>query len=461
MRMISRLLAILATFVLAAQPVAAQSVLRDAETEAFLRDISEPLVEAAGLAPGNVDVVLINDPSINAFVAGGQAVYIHSGLIDAADTANEVQGVIAHELGHITGGHVIRAQEGYAAATKITLLSMLAGIGAALAGAGEAAMGIMAAGQQAAMGKFLAFNRAQEASADAAGAEYLSEAGISGRGSIAFFGKLLNQEFRLGLRQDDESGFYRTHPLSGDRISKLTEVYRQDPAWETPGNPQWEARFQRIKAKLQGYVDEPRNTLRDYPESDTSTPALLARAYAYHKEARIDRALATADALIAREPDDPYFLELKGQVLLESGRPGEALDPLRKATELTLAEPLIASMFGHALIATEDKAHFEEAESVLRAAVGRDRYNPFAWYQLGVVYAARGDMPRARLASAEQQVMSGQFPLALRSAQAAEAGLPTGSPDWLRAQDISMQARALMEQQCEMERRRDCDPRDR
>lgn len=461
MPLISRLLAFFAALALAAQPVAAQSVLRDAETEAFLRDISEPLVEAAGLAPGNVDIVLVNDPSINAFVAGGQAVYIHSGLIDAADTANEVQGVIAHELGHVTGGHVIRVQEGYATATKITLLSMLAGIGAALAGAGEAAMGIIAAGQQAAMGKFLAFNRAQEASADAAGAQYLSEAGISGRGSIAFFGKLLNQEFRLGLRQDDEAGFYRTHPLSGDRISKLTEVYQKDPAWDKPGNPEWEARFKRVKAKLQGYVDEPRNTLRDYPETDTSTPALLARAFAWHKEARIDRALETADALIARDPSDPYFLEIKGQVLLESGRPAEAIVPLRKATELTLAEPLIASMLGHALIATEDKANYEEAEGVLRAAVGRDRYNPFAWYQLGVVYAARGDMPRARLASAEQQVMNGQFPLALRSAQAAEAGLPTGSPDWLRAQDISMQARALMEQQCEMDRRRDCDERSR
>ena len=461
MPLISRLLAFFAALALAAQPVAAQSVLRDAETEAFLRDISEPLVEAAGLAPGNVDIVLVNDPSINAFVAGGQAVYIHSGLIDAADTANEVQGVIAHELGHVTGGHVIRVQEGYATATKITLLSMLAGIGAALAGAGEAAMGIIAAGQQAAMGKFLAFNRAQEASADAAGAQYLSEAGISGRGSIAFFSKLLNQEFRLGLRQDDEAGFYRTHPLSGDRISKLTEVYQKDPAWDKPGNPEWEARFKRVKAKLQGYVDEPRNTLRDYPETDTSTPALLARAFAWHKEARIDRALETADALIARDPSDPYFLEIKGQVLLESGRPAEAIVPLRKATELTLAEPLIASMLGHALIATEDKANYEEAEGVLRAAVGRDRYNPFAWYQLGVVYAARGDMPRARLASAEQQVMNGQFPLALRSAQAAEAGLPTGSPDWLRAQDISMQARALMEQQCEMDRRRDCDERSR
>ncbi|MBX7458665.1 M48 family metalloprotease [Qipengyuania sp. 1NDH17] len=453
MRLLSHFLGLLALAVLTAQPAAAQSILRDAETEAFLDEISAPLIEAAGLEPSNVDVVLINDPSINAFVAGGQVVYIHSGLIDAADTANEVQGVIAHELGHITGGHIIRYGEGFQTAGRISILSMLAGLGAVLAGAGEAGMGIMALGQQAAMSKFLAFTRTQEASADAAGAEYLSEAGITGKGSLAFFGKLLNQETRRGIRQDDEAGFYRTHPLSGDRISKLKEVYEVDPAWDAPLDEAWETRFQRVKAKLQGYVANPEFTLRDYPETDSSTPALVARAYAYHKEARIDRALEAADALIERSPEDPYFLELKGQVLLESGRPEEAIVPLRKAVELTRAQPLIASMLGHALIATEDESHYEEAERVLRAAVGRDRYNPFAWYQLGVVYAARGDMPRARLASAEQQVMNRQYPLALRSAQAAEAGLPYGSPDWIRATDIAHEARALMEQACEADKR--------
>ena len=458
MRFLARLFAILAAAMLAAQPVAAQSILRDAETEAFLDEISAPLVEAAGLEPENVDIVLINDPSINAFVAGGQIVYIHSGLIDAADTAEEVQGVIAHELGHITAGHILRYGEGMASASRISLLSLIAGIGAALAGAGEAAMGIMAAGQQAAMGKFLAFSRTQESSADFAGAEYLSKAGISGRGSLAFFGKLLNQEYRYGYSQSDEAGFYRTHPLSGDRISALREVYEKDPAWDRPANARNQANFERVKAKLVGYIAKPSATLRDYPESDRTVPALYARAYAYHQNARVDRALDAADQLLAKDPDDPYFLELKGQVLLESGRPLEALEPLRRATALTNAEPLIASLFGHALIATEDDANFAEAERVLRAAVGRDRRNPFAWYQLGVVYAARGDTPRARLASAEQQVMSGQYGLALRSAQAAEHGLERGTPDWIRAQDIGMQARALLERQCEMERGRNCAP---
>lgn len=445
MRILARFIAIVGAISVAIQPVAAQSVLRDAETEKLLQDMAAPLVEAAGLEPGNVDVVLLSDRSINAFVAGGQAVYIHAGLIEAADTANEVQGVIAHELGHITGGHIVRFSDGVRAASNVSILSLLLGLAAAVAGAGDAAMGVMMAGQQAAMGKFLAFSRVQEASADAAGAQFLAKAGISGRGSLSFFKKLQNLEFRYGYSQDDDQEFVRTHPLSGSRISRLTEEYQADPAWGTPDDPELQERFERVKAKLFGYQSEPAQTLRKFPETRTDVAAHYARAYAYHKSALVDKALTETDALLALDADNPYFLELKGQVLLESGRPAEAIAPLRRATELTGNEPLIASTFGHALIATEDQANFDEAARVLKAAVARDRYNPFAWYQLGVVYAAQGDMPRARLASAEQQVMSGRYPEALRSAQAAEAGLEKGSPDWIRAQDVGLQARDALE----------------
>ncbi|MCR9178696.1 MAG: M48 family metalloprotease [Erythrobacteraceae bacterium] len=443
--LIANALALLACSLIMLQPVAAQSILRDAETEALLNDMAAPLVEASELEPGNVELVLINDGSINAFVAGGQAIYVHAGLINAADTANEVQGVLAHELGHITAGHVVRFGERTKAANGITILSLLLGVGAALAGAGDAAMGAIMAGQQAAMGSFLAFNRDQEASTDLAGARYLSGAGISGRGMITFFEKLRNFEIRRGYSQADDAAYGRTHPLSGDRVQTLRLLLQEDPAWDAPDDAALQERFVRAKAKLYGFLAEPRRTLAFFPPSDTSIPGRYARAYAYHKDARVDLALAEADALLAAEPDNPYFLELKGQVLLESGRPDDALQPLRRATELSRAHPLIAGIFGHALIATEDEANFSEAERVLRAAVARDRYNPFAWYQLGVVYAERGDIPRARLASAEQLVMNRRYPEALQNARAAEAGLPYGSPDWIRAQDVALEARAQLE----------------
>jgi predicted Zn-dependent protease len=438
-------LALLASLLLAAQPIAAQSVLRDAETEELLKDMAAPLIEASELEPGNVELVLINDGSINAFVAGGQAIYVHSGLLGAAETANEVQGVLAHELGHITAGHAVRFEERTKAANNISILSLLLGVGAALAGAGDAAMGVIAAGQQAAMGSFLSFNRDQEAATDLAGARYLSGAGITGKGMITFFERLRGNEIRAGYSQSDEAGYARTHPLTGDRIQVLRGLLDKDAAWDTPPDPALQERFVRARAKLFGYLSEPRRTLNLYPPSDTSVPARYARAYAYHKDARVDMALAEADALLAAEPDNPWFLELKGQVLLESGRPVDALAPLRRATDLTRAHPLIAGMLGHALIATEDAANFSEAEKVLRASVQKDRYNPFAWYQLGVVYEARGDVPRARLASAEVQVMKRQYPQALANAQAAEASLPYGSPDWIRAQDVALEARAELE----------------
>ena len=259
----------------------------------------------------------------------------------------------------------------------------------------------------------------QEASADAAGAQYLSEAGISGRGSLTFFGKLQNQEFRYGRSQDDDAAFSRTHPLSGDRIATLRESYEADPAWDAPDDAELQQRFVRAKAKLTGYLSDPKRVIEAFPVSRTDVPARYARAYSYHREALVDEALGEAEALIASDPNNPYFLELHGQILLESGRPQEALASLRKATELTNNHPLIASIFGHALIATEDKANFDEAENVLKVAVARDRLNPFAWYQLGIIYAEQGDIPRARLASAEQQVMSRRYSEALRSAQAA------------------------------------------
>lgn len=422
-------------------PAAAQSVLRDAETEALLHDMAAPLIKASGLDPSNVDVVLVNDPEVNAFVAGGQVVYINSGLINIADSAEQVQGVIAHELGHIAGGHVIY-NPAASDATRITILSLLLGAAAAAAGSPEAGMGLFGAGQQVAMGKYLGFTRGQEASADAAGASYLSKAGISGRGSIQFFNKLLNMEYRRGYSQQDENPFWSTHPLTGDRIQTLQDTYEKDPAWTKPADPVLQQRFLRMKAKLFGYLADPADTLRIYPETDNSVPALYARAFAYNKQSRLDRSIACVDALLQVNPKDPYFLELKGQLLLESGHPQEAIAPLRQATAISDNQPLIATLFGHALIATEDPRHYQEAQQVLRNAVARDRENPFAWYQLGVIYAQNGDIPRARLASAEQQSLTGQMNLALISAQAAEAGLPTGSPDWLRAQDIEFQARA-------------------
>ena len=422
-----------------ARPAAAQeqgpSILRDTETEALFDEVAKPLVQAAKLDPKSVKVVLLNDQEINAFVAGSQNVYVNSGLITSADNVNQLQAVVAHELGHVAGGHAIRMGEGAKEATGITLATMVLGAIAIAAGAGDAGMGLMMMGQQAAMNRFLAFTRAQETSADLAGVDYLSKAGISGRGSLEFFKKLQNQEYRLAIYAKDS--YDRTHPLSSERISILENLYKKDPAWDRKPDPALEAKFQRVKAKLLGFINQ-RQAINKYPETDQTVPAHYARAYAYHLGAYPEKALSEADALLKTDPNDPYFLELKGQILLEGGRPAEAVAPLREATERSGRAPLIASMLGHALISTEDPKNYAEAKNILKNAVSSDNENPFAWYQLGMIYDREGDTPRAALATAERNNLEGNPKLALASAEMAMRGIPSGTPDYLRAQDIAM-----------------------
>lgn len=434
-----RILALLsAALLLWVQPAAAQSILRDAETEALLNDMARPLFIAAGLSPANAKVVLIQDSSINAFVAGGQIVYVHSGLIDAASSANEVQGVIAHEIGHIVGGHAVFQNDG--GYTNISILSLLLGVAAMAAGSGEAGTGILMAGQRAAIGKYLAFSRVQESSADAAGAKFINSAGISGKGMLSFFDKLTAQMHRYGYytSNPEVDPFAQTHPMSQDRVETLKADLMNAPSWNKPLNQDLEVRFKRVQAKLRGYVSDPKDTLAKYPPGNQSVEAHYARAYAYHKSGYPEQAAAETQALVKAEPKDPYFLELEGQIMLESGDPRGAIAPLREATALSNNAPLIASTLGHALLATEDKANLDEAERVLKQSVARDNDNPFAWLNLGTVYDRKGDEARTALATAERAHMMGDVGTALMSSRAAMARLPQGSADWVRAQDINM-----------------------
>lgn len=436
-RPVKRLVAALAlTLLFVARSAAAQEILRDAETEALFANMARPIIEVSGLAPANVKIVLLQDNEINAFTAGGQTIYLNSGLIEAADNINQVQGVFAHELGHVADGHVILADQGTRPALGIQILSLVLGAAAAAAGSGEAGAGILAAGQRAALGKYLAFSRTQEATADATGAKFLNAAGISGKGMLDFFKKLYNQQYRYGYNNVDP--FLQSHPLSGDRINNLRQTLETAPAWTKPIDPKLEDAFLRVKAKLKGYVDDPQQTLQAYPLSDQSIYAHYARAYAYHKGGYPEKAQAEAAALVKADPHDPYFLELEGQILLESGNPKAAVPALREATKLTNYQPLIATTFGHALVATDDKANYAEAVKVLKQAVARDDDNPFAWYQLGTAYAASGDEARASLATAESAALQGDNQLAVLSARRAMAGIPANTPDWIRAQDIAM-----------------------
>lgn len=425
----------------------AQSILRDAETEAFLHESSDPIFKAAGLTPSSVHMYLLHANSINAFVTGGQNIFIHSGLILAADDVTEFLGVMAHETCHIACGHRLRTGEAYANAGTASVLSMVLGAAAILAGGADAGMGIMMAGQSMATGQFLAYSRGQESEADLAGARYLEEAGINGEGMIRFFDKLRDQEILAQVRQDP---YVRSHPLNRTRIMQLQDAVQTSPHYQKPPNAVLEDKFQRLKAKLMGYLYEPRRTLREYPQSDTSIPARYARVYAYHKALEWDMALAEARALVEAEPENPYFYEIMGQILFENGRVEDSLPVLEHATKLAPREPLIATAYGQALVSLEKPEMMERAIPILENATQQDGGNTFAWFNLAKAYSWSGREAEASLATAERFYSSGQPMLAVMHAQRALEGFKTGTPEWLRAQDIlyvSQEAAEKLEKQ--------------
>jgi predicted Zn-dependent protease len=429
-RLLRTLAACTALLATAAQ---AQETLRDAETEHLMRDMTGPIFDAAKIPRGAVNLYLLNDNSINAFAAEGQNIFMHSGLIMRADNVNQVIGVYAHETGHIAGGHLYRQSDGAKGATGISLLSLLLAAGAIAAGAGDAGIAIIQGGQALAYGNFAAYTRSEESSADQAGATFLEKAHESGKGILSFFNKLQTDEYRLNVKQET---YFRSHPLSSDRITQLEQRVEASPYYNAPTDPQLEYRFQRVKAKLAGFVNEPQRTFQLYPESDVSEYAHYARAYAWHKMGDVAKARAETAELLKVKPKDPYYLELEGQVLLESGMVQESIPPLRRAIAEAPDEPLIQSLLGHALISTEDDRDFAEARKILENSVRLDPDNPFAWYQLGIVYARSGDEPRASLASAERYSRAGQVPEAAANARRAVAGLSKGTPEWVRASDI-------------------------
>ncbi len=416
-------------------PVSAQgiSILSDAETEWFIKQMMAPILEQAQIDPRSVNYYIVNDDNLNAFVAGGQNIFVHTGLFTQTKNVAQVVGVMAHETGHISGAHLARRGDGAGGPTAITLASMLLGVAAIAAGAGDAGIGIITGGQQAATRAFFSFTRVQEASADQAAARFLEGAELSGRGLLETFRQFASQEYRIGIPQDP---YVRTHPLSGDRVANLERAVTTSQYYEAPMPPEWVYYYDRVVGKIEGFKMPFDATLRKYPVSDKTVKARYARAYAYHKAVEIEKSMAEITELLAIRPGDPYYLELKGQLMFENGNVEASLDPLRKAAKAAPSEAQILTLLGRALIASENSDHLNEAVKTLELSSFLDAENPFTWYQLSIAYNQSGMKGEAGLAAAERYALIGQFGPAISNARRALETLEPGTPKWLRAQDL-------------------------
>lgn len=418
------------------------SIIRDAEIERDIKIYATPIWRAAGLDPDNVRVHLVNDNSINAFVAAGQRIFVFTGMLKVAEDPLQVIGVLAHETGHITGGHLARFQDGLKGASTLSILSLVLGAAAMAAGAPAAGAAILGSGGEFATRSFLIYSRTQESAADQAGLGFLTAAGESGSGLISFFEYLGDQE---SLMTENKDPYVRSHPMTQERIDRLRSDAEKSPFWDKPARPEDVERLKRIKAKLIGFLEHPTIVFQTYPLSDKSAYARYARAIAYHRQALETQAMAEVDSLLAEKPHDPYYLELKAQILFESGRIAESIAPYRLAVEAAPYEPLIRVSLAQSLLAKEDKSLADEAIANLVAANGMENDNGFSWHQLALAYTIKDDVPMAALAAAERYTVSGEAPQAARQAKIAVDKLKPQSPEWFRAQDLYMLARNAVE----------------
>jgi predicted Zn-dependent protease len=419
------------------------SLIRDTEIEQILHEEADPIFRAAGLDPKAVQIHLVESDEINAFSAGGQQVFLYTGMILQTHNPNELIGVIAHETGHIAGGHIARSGDFTRAGLAPMLLTIGLGILAALAGAPDAAAGLIFSSTYFGELNALTYSREQESRADQAAATYLEKAGISGRGLVSFF-----DTFRYQEVFDDEKKFpyFRDHPLSDDRIEALKVRVEHQPHYSETDSPQAIARHAIMKAKLEGFIDGGGQVLADYPQEDQSFPARYARAISLYRQTEVGPALKQIDALLAEQPKNPFLWELKGQVLFESGRIKDAEPAHRRSVELDPDAPLLRINLAQALVAEGGAPKLDEAILDIRRALSVEKEDPLAWRLLSEAYDAKADPGMARLASAEQNFYLGQMLEARTFAYNARELLKKGSPEWQRATDIILASKPTPEQ---------------
>ncbi len=416
-----------------ALPAHAQSLLRDTEIEETLNDYTDPILRAADLNPSNVDLYLVNDPSLNAFVTRGQNIFLHSGIILQANTPNQLKGVIAHEAGHIAGGHIVRSDYGNRSAYGATLIAAGIGLAAILAGEASAGALILGGSQQFGAIEALAYSRVNESAADQYAAQYMERTQQSGQGLIDFFDKFRAQEV---LSQARRFPYFRGHPLSSDRIDALREKVAESDHTYKKDSEDHQHRLNMAKAKLRGFLEGPQVVFSKYPPSDTSKPARYARSVAHYKAADLRNAIREIDSLIEDEPNNPYFYELKAQILYESGQREKAIEPATRALDLKPDAPLLKLALAQSLLETGKTEQVQESIDLLKSGLLTEGQNSLMWYTLSRAYGDLGQDALAKYATAEQAYAIGDIQRARSFAQRAQEDLPRNGPQWRRASDI-------------------------
>lgn len=423
----------------------AQSLIRDTEIERTIQAYANPIFETANIPPQSVTIRIIADDSLNAFVTTGNRMFLNTGTLMKAGSSAEVIGVIAHETGHLVGGHTVTFGDQMEAALTTTLLTTLLGVAAGVAtGNADLGMAVALGGQGTAQRQILAFSRGQESSADQFALKALDETKQSAEGLYKFFDRISGQELLVTARQDP---YVRTHPLTRNRMTSIQAHIQKSPYSDVPPDAELEDQHRRMVAKLYSFLKPQNLTLQKYPESDVSVAGRYARSVAHYRRGRLDLSIPLIDGLIEEYPDDPYFWELKGQMLFENGRIEESIAAYQETTRMLPFAPLILVAMAHAMVESGDPQYVQETQDALRVALQEDSNNIFAWELSAKSFAINDQPGLSAYAAAERAFLMGQLGEVMRYVRKAEDVLPTGTPLWVRLQDLKAVARNYMEDQ--------------
>ena len=415
------------------------TLISDEETEQFLYQTAAPFYQTAGIPLRRSGLFIVQDSSLNAFVGDGNNLFVNTGTIMAADSSNELAGVIAHETGHIAGGHILRGKLQAEELQQVGLASLiLASAAAVTSGRADAAMAIALGGQSSMLTGFTSFRTDQERSADEAAVKYLTNTGQSPAGMLNFMKKIQTGNRLSGI---EETPYFRTHPVTRERIDFLEQAVRNNPS---PSPSSKDEAFRRVKAKLTGFLSSPEETYRKYPHTDTSVAARYARSIADFKALRIQQALKGIGNLIAEEPKNPYFRELRAQMYMETGKSGQAKQEYAKALELLPNSALFQVNWAQAALeGSPTPAELQKIINLLNRALIRYP-NPFGWLLLSKAYDAKGERAYSDYAAAEYSLGIGAIEIARQQALRVQKAPQISSQLRLKTDDLMKRIETIL-----------------
>lgn len=417
-------------------PVAAQelSLIRDAETEAVLKSYVKPMFNLCGIPSDTLQIVLVKDNSINAFATTRFTIFVNTGLITSSNNVDEVIGVLAHETGHISGGHLVRLASNMKILSAGSLISTVLGTAAAIVtGRPDVGAAVMMGGTNAAMQSYLSYRQGEENAADETAAKILKNTGYSAEGFLKVMNRLIAQE-KIALSQD-ASSYLRTHPVTQDRAEFLNNVIKTQGS-SFPSHTAQEESFEMIKAKLIGFLYPPFKVQMIYPAYDKSSAARYARAISDFRNGRLNEALSGIDALIKEKPNNPYLYELKGQFLFENGRISDSIPLYEKSVKLAKDEPLIRLALAYAYVEADSSLYNKKAIKNLEQILQKERSNSAAWRLLAIAAGREEDAGLTYYAMAEYNYALGNYADASFYAKKAKIELKPNTPRYIRLTDL-------------------------